>query len=114
MGERASGRDGPDVNGGATTNISFDSNNSEVEVDVNFFENNEYPCDESGSGWEPAISGKSGSTGWLRTSYPVQGGDTFGLTFSIHDEGDCIYDSIVFIDNFQWWGVSPGDETTRL
>jgi len=48
----------------------------------------------------------SGSTGWLRTSWPVSGGHQFGLTFSIHDEGDCIYDSIVFIDNFKW-SVEP-------
>ncbi len=32
------------------------------------------------------------------------------LTFSIHDEGDGIYDSVVIIDNFQWavGEVDPG------
>jgi hypothetical protein len=93
-----------ELNGGATTNISFDDNNNEIEVDANFFENPAHACDETGSGWEPAMPSKSGSTGWLRTSWPVTGGAAFYLTFSIHDEGDCVFDSIVFIDNFQWLG----------
>ena len=100
----------PDLNGGEETNISFDSNGNEVEVDVNFFENAEHPCDESGSGWEPSVPGVSGSTGWLRTTWPIPENTEVDLTFSIHDEGDCVYDSIVFIDNFQWEGdpVDPG------
>jgi hypothetical protein len=98
------------LNGGATTNISFDDSSNEIEVDTNFFENSAHPCDESGSGWEPAISGGSGSTGWLRTSWNVDPGDSFVMTFSIHDEGDCIYDSITFIDNWKWSTepVEPG------
>ncbi len=92
------------LNGGEPTNISFDDNGNEIEVDTNFFENQTHPCNEAGSGWGTAVSGKSGSTGWLRTSWPVKSGSTFKLTFSIHDEGDCVFDSIVFIDNFQWLG----------
>jgi hypothetical protein len=100
----------PELNDGQPTNISFDDNNNEIEVDVNFFENASHPCDETGSGWEPAVSLVSGSTGWLRTQWPVGEGEEFNITFSIHDEGDCIYDSIVFLDNFQWLGdvVDPG------
>ncbi len=45
---------------------------------------------------------RHGSTGWLRTNWPIQGGEEFTLTFSIHDEGDAIYDSLVLIDNFRW------------
>jgi hypothetical protein len=101
-----------DVNGGAPTNISFDGNGNEIEVDVNFFENSAYPCNEGGSGWEPAMD--SGSTGWLRTTHPVAGGDVFQLTFSIHDEGDCVWDSAVFIDNFQWLGEPVVNETTPI
>lgn len=99
----------PDINGGAPTNISFDADNNEIEVDVNFFENALFPCDESGSGWAPA---DSGSTGWLKTSWNINPGDRFSLTFSIHDEGDCKYDSIVFIDNFQW-KTSPVEPGTQ-
>ena len=95
-----------ELNSGATTNIAFDDNGCEIEVDTNFFENDDHPCDESGSGWDPSMEDVSGSTGWLRTSWPVSGGHQFDLTFSIHDEGDCIFDSIVFIDNFRW-SVDP-------
>ncbi len=100
------------LNGGATTNIVFDDLGVEVEVDNNFFENASYPCDETGSGWEPAISGISGSTGWLRTTWGVVPGTTFQITFSIHDEGDCVWDSIAFIDNFTWstQPVEPGTD----
>lgn len=100
------------LNGGRTTNISFDTNGNEIEVDTNFFENSEHPCDESGSGWAPMVPQKSGSTGWLRTSWNVSPGKEFKLTFSIHDEGDCLYDSIAFIDNWKWHTkpVVPGTE----
>jgi hypothetical protein len=100
-----------DLNGGATTNIAFDDNNNEIEVDTNFFENVLYPCDESGSGWSPDTPSVSGSTGWLRTSWPVTPGSTIALTFSIHDEGDCIYDSIAFIDAITW-STEPVDPGT--
>ena len=101
-----------DLNSGRTTNISFDTNGNEIEVDTNFFENAEHPCDEAGSGWAPAVAQKAGSTGWLRTSWNVKPGDEFKLTFSIHDEGDCLYDSIAFIDNWKWYTkpVVPGTE----
>ena len=97
-----------ELNGGQKTNISFDSNGNEVEVDVNFFENMDHPCDETGSGWEPS---DSGSTGWLRTQWPLPGNTEFDLTFSIHDEGDCVWDSIVFLDNFHWLGDAPDPGT---
>ncbi len=59
-----------------------------------------YPCDEIGSGWEPEIDKRSGSTGWLHNEFPIASDLPFSLTFSIHDEGDDVSDSIVFIDNF--------------
>ncbi|MBM4353951.1 MAG: hypothetical protein FJ109_09200 [Deltaproteobacteria bacterium] len=42
------------------------------------------------------------STGWLVTKWPIQAGETFELTFHIHDTSDGIYDSEVVLDNFQW------------
>ena len=98
------------VNGGKTTNISFDSNGNEIEVDANFFENEEFKCDERQTGWDPNLPQGAGSTGWLRTSWPINHpGDEFYLTFSIHDEGqgdghsvDYGWDSIALIDNFKW------------
>lgn len=104
----------PSLNGGASTNIAFDQNGYEIEVDSNYFENNQHPCDETGSGWSPDVEDVSGSTGWLRTEWPVMPGDSFDLTFSIHDEGDCIYDSIVFIDAFTWLETSPSGITIPI
>ncbi len=85
------------TNGGATTNISFDARNNTIEVDNNYFEGQFHPIPNWGTGFD-----ESGSTGWLRTSWPIKGGEQFKLTFSVHDEGDAIYDSMVLLDNFQW------------
>jgi hypothetical protein len=64
--------------------------------------------DISGTGFECAYnkwedSEHSGSsTGWLQTSWPIQAGETFTLTFHIHDTSDGIYDSLVILDSFQF------------
>jgi hypothetical protein len=102
------------LNGGATTNIAFDDLDNEIEVDADFFENAAHPCDESGSPWSPTVDDGAGSTGWLRTSWPVAEGDDFSLTFSIHDEGDCFFDSMVLIDNFLWLDESPPGTTVPI
>ena len=83
------------TNAGHRTNISFDANNRSIEVDNNYFENQFHPISNVGTGFD-----QHGSTGWLRTSWPIEPGETFKLTFSIHDEGDAIYDSLVLLDNF--------------
>jgi len=61
--------------------------------------------DISGTGYEcsgtTADSSEYGSsTGWLQTSWPVVGGETFALTFHIHDTSDGIFDSEVILDSF--------------
>ena len=50
------------------------------------------------------------STGWLTTTWTVNAGEVFTLTFHIHDTADQAYDSLVLIDNFTWKGgtVSTG------
>lgn len=85
------------TNGGAKTNISFDANNNTIEVDNNYFEGQFHPIPNVGTGFD-----NNGSTGWLRTSWPIKGGESFTLTFSIHDEGDAIFDSMAILDNFEW------------
>jgi hypothetical protein len=99
------------LNGGATTNIAFDDKSHEIEVDTNFFENKIHLCDETGSGWELLVEEKSGSTGWLKTTWEIPPNEPFTLTFSIHDEGDCKFDSITFIDNFTWQTKPVKNET---
>jgi hypothetical protein len=64
--------------------------------------------DISGTGFECAEdqfsdgSHKGSSTGWLQTAWPIDGGETFKLTFHIHDTLDGIFDSEVIIDAFQF------------
>ncbi len=50
----------------------------------------------------PANNTIGSATGWLRTTSPATPGANMTLTFSIHDEGDYVYDSCVIIDNFHW------------
>lgn len=97
------------TNDGKTTNISFDSNYSSIEVDNNYFENDFHPIPNIGTGFD-----QHGSTGWLRTSWPIQGGEEFTLTFSVHDEGDGIYDSLAVIDNFQFHDYNAVGTTDPL
>ncbi len=85
------------TNGGRLTNISFDPNNRPIEVDNNYFENEFHPIPNTGTGFD-----RHGSTGWLRTSWPIRGDENFTITFSIHDEGDAVYDSLAIIDNFKF------------
>jgi hypothetical protein len=87
----------PSTNNGGPTNIAFDANDRAIEVDNNYFQNPFHPIPNTGTGFD-----RHGSTGWLRTSWSIRGGERFVLTFSIHDEGDAIYDSLVVLDNFQW------------
>lgn len=117
----------PALNGGDTTNISFDENQNEITVNNNFFEYQVPPwsVDISGTGYEISDSGADWSmfadqcnppsyaapqfvgsiSGWLRTTSPLTPGETVTITFSIHDEGDEILDSAVVIDNFRWQTV---------
>ena len=101
---------------GEYMNISFDDYGAEIEVDNAFFQDPP-TTDISGTGYTDtccpilmpcAICGSS--TGWLRTSWEIEPREEFTLTFSIHDEGDGIYDSMVILDNFRWSidEVDPG------
>jgi hypothetical protein len=116
------------LNNGNPINISFDSNGMEITVNNNFFENpNNWTQSLVGTGYDVADPGDTcwgdpvlypgcnmpnpcpppnntigSGTGWLRTTSPVTPGEVMTLTFSIHDEGDHIYDSCVLVDNFHW------------
>lgn len=65
----------------------------------------------SGTGFE---CDKGSSTGWLRTTHPVQSGEAFTLTLHIHDTSDQIYDSAAIIDNFQWLAGDVIHETVPI
>ena len=70
-----------------------------------------------GTGFECATSAandgphRGSSTGWLQTTWPIEPGETFTITFHIHDTGDGIYDSEVILDSFQFLYDSTVPET---
>ncbi len=112
-------------------NISFDSNNHPVSVNIGFFD----VCDATtptrfashckattgatcpaipspycplGTGantgfdvWQSKV-GPDGATRWLQTQAPATPGSTITIRFAIWDAGNQEFDSTVLIDNFQW------------
>jgi hypothetical protein len=77
-----------------------------------------WKTDLSGTGYSCASSSfmdsddYGSSTGWLTTSSPIEPGETFTLTFHVHDTGDGVFDSEVILDNFRWreTPTQPGTE----
>jgi hypothetical protein len=71
-----------------------------------------------GTGYEIPYSGNdelgSGATDWLKTTAPIQPGETFTLRFYIFDEQDGILDSAINLDNFRWGSTTvPNPVTAR-
>ena len=64
--------------------------------------------DIAGTGYECAadLAGEDettgSSTGWLQTSWPIEGGEMFTLTFHIHDTDDGALDSEVILDALEF------------
>ena len=85
------------TNNSKSTNISFDAFGNAIEINNNYFANPFHPCSEQGTGFV-----NRASTCWLRTSWPIEPGETFKLIFSVHDEGDAIYSSTVLLDNLKF------------
>jgi hypothetical protein len=89
-----------------TGNISFDAKGNPVTINNGFFTVN------GGSkllntGFDSICSGQicGGGTDWLASTAPVTPGETITLQFSVWDEGDHVWDSIVLVDGFQWSAV---------
>lgn len=128
------------VNGGEQANISFDSQQRQITVNVGFFEQPRdwtVPLDDTPLGGadyatcpsfttNPAcvlpeycdedvnLSYVGSGSGWLQTRAPiVPGEESVELIFSIHDEGDGNYDSIVILDDLKWLPYRPPVSTTK-
>jgi hypothetical protein len=91
-----------------TGNISFDTNDDPVSVNIAFFT---IPGCETcthaildGTGFDGTCDGDicGGSTEWLFTSAPVTPGEELTIHFSTWDMGDHVWDSTVLIDNWTW------------
>ena len=94
----------PEPMGSINGNISFDSQNNPVSVNVAFFD----VCDGCAAGpgemqdtgfntWDDA-----GGTSWLKTTAPVTGGEEIVVRWAIWDTGDSAWDSTVLVDGFEW------------
>jgi hypothetical protein len=100
-------------------NLVFDDSGGEINASSTFIEN---PPETSlaGTGYDDMVTTGGttqfcgSSTGWVRTEAPIRPGEPFSLTFSIHDEGDGIFDSLVIIDNFRWLVETPENVTYKL
>ena len=60
------------------------------------------PTDASKADAFEFTSDVGSSTGWLTTKVPITEGESFILTFHIHDEVDGYFDSQVILDNFRF------------
>lgn len=94
-------------------NISFDSSNNPVSVNIGFFDVPGSPTTTthpvlSGTGFDGSCtwSGVSrvcgGATALLTTTAPVVAGETITLRYIVWDTGDDEWDSTVLLDNFRW------------
>jgi hypothetical protein len=94
----------PPPQGSINGNISFDSMNNPVSVNIAFFG----VCtgcqlgtaELAGTGfntWNDA-----GATSWLQTTAPVTPGETVTIRYTLWDTGDQALDSTVLVDNFRW------------
>jgi hypothetical protein len=120
----------PPPMGSLNGNISFDSNNNPVSVNIGFFDvcnaantmstwtqdSGCGPCpplpnplcpsgagDLAGTGFDHVWSQNwGGATSWLESQAPVTGGEEFSIQFTIWDASDDILDSTVLVDGFQW------------
>lgn len=128
------------VNGGEEANISFDSQQRQITVNVGFFEQPRdwtVPLDDTPLGAadfatcpsftlndacvlpeycdeDVNLSFVGSGSGWLQTRAPiVPGEESVELVFSIHDEGDGNYDSIVILDDLKWLPYRPPVSTTK-
>ncbi|NUO49612.1 MAG: hypothetical protein HOV80_12215 [Polyangiaceae bacterium] len=121
----------PPPMGSSNGNISFDSMNNPVSVNIAFFDVcahcNDFAlyCDDftsicpptpasccpagtaelMGNGFLDAFGTTSedgGGTSWLQTTAPIGPGETFSVRYAIWDVQDMAWDSTAVIDNFQW------------
>ena len=94
----------PPPMGSIDGNISFDSANNPVSVNVAFFD----VCDGCPAGSAEMIGtgfnewDDAGGTSWLQTTAPVTGGEEITIRWAIWDTFDDVFDSTTLIDNWQW------------
>jgi len=91
----------------ADKNISFDSMNNPISVNVGFFD----VCNGCPQGTNELVgtgmtTTDGGGTKWLLTTSPITPGEDMTIEFMIWDTNDHAYDSLTLLDNFKW-DVNP-------
>jgi hypothetical protein len=118
----------PPPTGAQNGNISFDSGNNPVSINIAFFDvcnpstasqwttacgcTNPPPLPNpycpsgvtqlAGTGFDGAWGNEGGGTTWLQTQAPIGGGEEFTIRFATWDTSDKNLDSTVLVDNFTW------------
>ncbi len=72
------------------------------EQGPSFLEGTGYGPNDNGCAQDARRLNAGASTGWLRTTTPVQPGQEIKLLFAVWDTGDAAMDSSVIVDNFTW------------
>lgn len=67
-----------------------------------------------GSGFDDAVNGYGVSSGWMRTTSPVEPGKDITLRFAIWDSTDGAFDSTVLVDNVGFEGAATDLATVQI
>lgn len=120
------------------TQIAFDANSHRINVNNSFFQDCTSIVSGDNLGYTHSCSGAlslltktgyeikygqtaftlgndnkgSGATDWLKTTAPIQPGETFTISFIIFDEGDGLMDSAINLDNFRWNSTTLSNPVT--
>ena len=92
----------PPPQGAVNGNISFDSQNNPVSVNVAFFDVTGGHAELQGTGFDGSWGDDAGGTSWLQSQAPVVGGSQVTIRFTIWDTGDQAWDSTAVVDAFEW------------
>jgi hypothetical protein len=84
--------------------IVFDAFGNPVTVNNALFSETN-PANLVGTGFD-----YDGSTGWVTTIAPCEGGETMHISFQIYDVADGVWDSAVLVDNFQFSEEEPPED----
>jgi hypothetical protein len=103
----------PEVPGAVNGNVAMDANDRPMGANASFM-GDDLTDLFAATGFGDSGWGAAGTTGWLRTTVPVNGSSEFILKFVIFDVGDQGLDSTVLLDNFQWLTDTPTLETVAL
>lgn len=101
----------PEPSGAVNGNLVFDSDGAPMSANTNFMDSTlTAELVETGFG----TAGDGATTGWLRLTVPVSGGQAFNLKCFLFEVGDNTLYSSVLLDNFKWLTQTTTLKTEKL